>query len=219
MFAILKLLAASLLVSTAAYESTSGRPGASTRVGEVVVRSKTTRATYALYTWIRMAKTGEPVVEEWSAEFNAGRYHRVETPRDRLVADCEAMTGTALRIPTGEVYSGREVAAAACGIDSNPEVALATWDGEFPSPFGKVDRIRLTNEAFIRIYDVNGDGVIVRADILYNTPGARPTLQTLSTDLFPKIPAGDMFSRESLSVSFVPEAYKAGPVGHRWSTP
>jgi hypothetical protein len=53
-------------------------------VAAVVDRTKSTRATYAIYTWIRISRLGQPPHEEWSAEFNSGALHRVETPRDRV---------------------------------------------------------------------------------------------------------------------------------------
>ncbi|HEX4097491.1 MAG TPA: hypothetical protein VHX64_12230, partial [Caulobacteraceae bacterium] len=111
-------------------------------VAAVVDRTKSTRATYAIYTWIRISRPGQPPHEEWSAEFNSGALHRVETPRDRVVANCEARTGSALSLVTGKVRTGPEVAEAACGIDTNFQVDAADWLGRQPSPLGPLDAIR-----------------------------------------------------------------------------
>lgn len=59
------------------------------KVKEVIDRSKATQATYAVYNWNELPRDGQ-LVQEWSAEFHSGDKHRVETLRDRLIADCKA---------------------------------------------------------------------------------------------------------------------------------
>ena len=86
------------------------------KVGEIIARSKLTREMYAVYFWNRIERPGQQPEEEWSAEFNSGDLHRVETPRDRIVADCAASTGTYLSLSTGKVITGPQVAGVACGI-------------------------------------------------------------------------------------------------------
>lgn len=188
------------------------------KVAAVVARTKAVRTTYSLYTWIRIARAGLPAAEEWNSEFNSGALHRVETPRDRVIADCEANTGSALSLATGKITTGPQIAATACGIDTNFPVVSAEWLAQQRSSFGAADVIRITGGPFIRTYVVNADGVIIRSTYQYDAPGHPLVLQTLSTALSPSLPDKAMFTQDSLSRSFVPEAYKAGPVGQKWAT-
>jgi hypothetical protein len=55
---------------------------------KVLEKTKSTRATYSVFFWNRVDPGNRPAFEEWSAEFHMGALHRVETPRDRLIADC-----------------------------------------------------------------------------------------------------------------------------------
>jgi hypothetical protein len=79
-------------------------------VTPIVSRTHTTRATYAVYYWNRITPARGEASEEWSAEFNRGNWHRVETPRDRMIADCAAMKGIDLSLETGQIVSGPAVA-------------------------------------------------------------------------------------------------------------
>ena len=93
----------------------SADQGERAKVEAIIARSKLTRATYAVYFWNKMQHPDQPVVEEWSAEFNADSLHRVETPRDRVIADCAVQKGMHLSLPTGNIVTGPQVAAEACG--------------------------------------------------------------------------------------------------------
>lgn len=212
----IRALASAIVVLTAVAACRDSGAQTPARVTSVVERTKANRTNYALYNWFRMPRAGGPAVEEWAAEFNSGRFHRVETPNARVVADCEAMTGSALSVPTGEITTGRKVAVAVCGINTNFEIASAEWLGQDKSAFGAADIIRLSGGPVIRTYEVDPNGVIVRASYHNDAPGHPVALETLSTDLSAELPAEDMFTDESLSRSYVPEAYKSGPVGHRW---
>ena len=53
---------------------------------EVIDLTRTTSTTYSVYTWNRLTLPGAAPFEEWAAEFHDGHFHRVETPRDRIVA-------------------------------------------------------------------------------------------------------------------------------------
>ena len=81
-------------------------PGDTAKVAAIIARTKLTRTTYAAYFWNRIERAGQAPVEEWSAEFNAGPRHRVETPRDRVVADCAAQSGSAWSIARGDLVVG-----------------------------------------------------------------------------------------------------------------
>lgn len=216
MFRLLRLAAAWAGAAAVATSAGACQAQLPPKVAAVIDRTKTTRASYAVYVWYRITRTGQPPVQEWSAEFNSGRLHRVETPHDRVIADCDAMTGSRLMLVTGKVTTGPEIAATACGIDSNYPVDSAEWLGASDSGLGPADVIRITGGPYIRTYTVNSDGVIVRSSFQSNTPEHPYVLQTVSTELSPTLPDADMFTGDSLSRSFVPDRYKTGPSGQRW---
>lgn len=65
---------------------------AATSSGEAektIALTRETRATYSVFFWNVITRPGSPAQAEWSAEFHKGALHRVETPRDRIVANCE----------------------------------------------------------------------------------------------------------------------------------
>lgn len=181
------------------------------KVQAVIERTKNTRATYALYSRFRLPQQGGPDQEALAGEFNDGVHHRVETPRNRSVADCAAKTATNLWIETGKTFTGPEQAELACGIDTNPVLTSAEWWGRFPSPYGPVDRIRLTSAEVIRTYDVNPDGVIVHEIIARNAPGRPVVIETTTLELTRNLPPGDIFSEASLNRSVLPDKYKPAP--------
>jgi hypothetical protein len=90
-----------------------------TEVAGIIALTRETQSTYAAYFWNKITREGEEPIGEWSAEFHSGHMHRVETPRERIIADCKTMTGTYLSVETGERIRGTKVANAACGINTN----------------------------------------------------------------------------------------------------
>src|SRR5689334_4133599 len=184
--------------------------GVSDGVEKVINRSATTHATYSLYIWNRIA-TKSRLVEEWSAEFHSGSMHRVETPRDRVVADCKAGTGSHLTLATGLISSGPEWARAACGINTNKPLLAARWQGVFQTPFGKVDRIQLTDSDNIRTYDVREDGVLIGTTYARNSPDAPILLTANASDIQSIIPDEAIFDQASLARSYVLEKFKVPP--------
>ena len=181
------------------------------RVLAVIKRTKTTRATYAIYTWIWLKRGDNTPAEEWSAEFNSGVRHRVETPRDRLIADCEALNGTAVSLPSGETHSGRQVADAACGIDTVRAVDSAQWLGTVSTPCGKADRVRLISAELVRTYDITADGIIAATTYARNVDGEPPILVTKATTCSSELPLGSLFDQPSLQQSYVPAKFKLAP--------
>jgi hypothetical protein len=180
------------------------------KVKAVVERSKTTRQTYAAYSWNKVAVEGDPV-EEWGAEFQSDGMHRVETPRDRVVANCEAMTGFALSLVTGKTVKGPSVARAACGINTNKTFTGAEWQGIVRTPFGEADRVRLVDRRDVRTYDVTPAGVIVRTTYAANKPGEPVFLNSEAVALLSALPAEDIFTEASLARSYVPDRFKTAP--------
>lgn len=182
-------------------------------VAPIVSRTHTTRATYAVYYWNRITPARGEASEEWSAEFNRGNWHRVETPRDRMIADCAAMKGIDLSLETGQIVSGPAVAKAACGINANRPIRTSEYLGRLDGKLGEFDRVRLTDAGDVRTYDVSSDGVILGVTYANVDKPENVTLTMASTGLDHALPDGDMFSPESLGRSVVPERFKAAPKG------
>lgn len=181
------------------------------RAQAVIDRSKGTRETYALYDWETVSRPGQPVAQHWSAEFNEGALHRVETPEVRAVANCETGAGSSLLVALDRRDSAPDMARTACGISTKTALVDQKWLGEVDTPFGRADRIQLTDAQLIRTYDVTKQGVIVRSEFHLRGPGEPEVLSSRAVAVLPELPAGGLFDDASLEQSFVPDAYKAAP--------
>lgn len=201
----LVLLAISAAASAASYSPVEQK------AGEVIQRTKTTRATYAVYNWNRIEIPGHPSTEEWSAEFHSGSLHRVETPRDRVVADCQSGTGSALSLMTGQIKSGPEVALYACGINTAKPIVSARWVGKISTHFGSADRIEIVDRDNIRTYDVSDQGVILDTEYRANNALRPVVLEDYAVAVQPMLPDTNMFDEASLGKSFVPDKFKHSP--------
>ncbi len=177
----------------------------------VIEATRETRADYSVFTWNWITPNATDPVEEWAAEFNHGALHRVETPRDRLVADCEAMTGSHMSLETGKIREGREVAQAACGVDSNVSIVAASATGPFESEWGPVRQLLINDSRFERTYVVADNGAIVAQAIVDETN--TPRLVMRATAMTRTSPS-DIYSVASLSRSAVPVEYRSAP---HWS--
>ena len=180
------------------------------RAQAAVDRSRTPTADYSVFTWNEANTPDRGQVSEWGAEFHRGQLHRVETPLNRLIADCGKQTGTWLNVQTGERISSPRVAKAACGVNANATVSSTRFLGEMRGRFGLVDRVELTDKDGIRTYDIDRAGAIV-AGTITGIDGTH-YLRAVATALLPRAD-DDIFSEQSLSRSAVPERYKAKPVG------
>lgn len=201
-------LAAALVLSMPAG---AAAPDDAARAKAVIQRTKTTKATYAVYTWNIIRLKGAEPVEEWAAEFNSGNLHRVETPRDRLVANCRRLDGAHRSLVDGTVKTGRAVANNACGIAYDDAIRQVSWLGRFPSPWGEVDRVRLVGLGLIRTYDVNKAGVIVSSTIASEDKPDKALLEMRTVALERRLPAGRIFTRASLAKSVVPAKFSQPP--------
>lgn len=181
------------------------------KVGAIIARSKLTQATYAIYFWNRIEHPGQQPVEEWSAEFNSGNLHRVETPRDRVIADCQAPTGTYLSLATGQVITGAQVAGVACGINTNFQFLKMESLGRVTSRFGDADRVRLTDANNIRTYDISDDGIILRTVFQTNDARHLTVLIVETVEILNRLPNPSMFDESSLKESFVPNRFREAP--------
>ena len=176
----------------------------------VVERTKTTDATYAVYTRDFVSIAGKEPYEAWGAEFHSGDQHRVDNMVARVVANCRNRTGVMVILATGERTEGAKVANAACGINSNFPLQGAAWIGEIETPFGKAERIRMTDEHNIRTYDILSNGALLRAVYAENTPSQHIQVRQETLAVSNRLPDGDIFSAESLSNSVVADRYKLG---------
>lgn len=196
-------------ICAAASPETSSKDG--DRALSVLTRTKTTRATYSLYSWNRITPPDRPSTEEWSAEFNDGPLHRVETPRDRLVANCVEKSGTAYHVATTQTFSGSGVAGAACGIDTNTPIISIRYIGHVVDRAGEADRVEVTDAQRIRTYDVTSDGILIRTIYALNTPNKPVVLEVETAALVRTLPPRNIFDVASLTESVVPDAYRKPP--------
>ncbi len=167
--------------------------------------TRETRETYSLVTWNRVTRRDGTVTEEWSAEFHDGIHHRVETPRDRIVADCATMTGTYVQMGSAKMITGATVARAACGIQANSVIQSARVAGKRKTRFGPTTHLVVVDADNIRTYDVDANGVLLGATISDRDGSLRLVSRAVSftADVPP-----DIFSIESLGKSAVPERFR-----------
>jgi hypothetical protein len=192
-------------------DALSGKAELTGKVKEVVDRTHTIRTTYALYyTNLSVDRQGVATTR-WVAEFNDGVHHRVETATIRLVAECQAMTGGESVDDGSQPLMGAAAAKAACGIDANIPITDFAYLGVADTPWGRADRIRLSNDELSRIYEVNKDGVIVGENWYGATKGHPAVLKMSVLALAPNLPSPAMFDAGSLQTTFTPEQYKVAP--------
>jgi hypothetical protein len=196
-------IAASVFASTACAQY-SVEPSAM----QIIEKTRTTRATYSVFNWNVITPPGSDPVEEWSAEFHKGTLHRVETPRDRLVANCEEMTGTHLNVANGEIIERPEIARAACGVQANSRILSAEFVGQEDSRFGTIDRIELRDPQNVRTYAIAANGAIVGSTI--ELKDGAVLLDSKAVAMLDTTPQ-DIFTVESLSKSAVPKEFRAAP--------
>ena len=174
-----------------------------------IERSRTTNATYSVYNWNRITIPGAEPIEEWSAEFHDGTLYRVETPRNRLIADCAAGIGTHVNLASGERTRNQAVARAACGVQANSRVLSASFDGRTTGEYGNVDHVTIRDPENVRTYEIATNGAIVGATIQAGDGTVR--LRSRAIALKDTV-AVDIFSEESLATSAVPDALRRPPI-------
>ena len=204
-------VAATIVLAAFSTPAMAETPGDTAKIAAIIARTKLTQTTYAAYFWNRIERAGQAPVEEWSAEFNAGPRHRVETPRDRVVADCAAQSGSAWSIARGDLIVGAGVAAAACGINTNVAFLKVEYLGRVESRFGQADRVRVTDANTIRTYDVADSGILLRTVYQTNSPQPQTLLVCEAVAVFDRLPDAAMFDDSFLLKSFVPERFKLAP--------
>ena len=191
--------------------STEVIPSETDKVDKVIQRTKVVSTTYAVYFWNHGRSPSLAASDEWSAEFHSGSQHRVETPRDRVIADCKAGTGAYLNVASGQIIRGAQVAAAACGINTARRIVSTKWMGRVQTGMGSADRVQITDTSNVRTYDISKDGIIL-ASVYALVDSPQPIiLRTWALAIRPNLPDKNMFDEASLQRSFVPERYKIAP--------
>ncbi|MBU7580352.1 MAG: hypothetical protein KAF27_07750 [Porphyrobacter sp.] len=174
----------------------------------ILERTKTTGGTFTIHYWNSVTIPGETAFEEASAEFHQGDLHRVETPRDRVVADCRAQTGAHLFVAAGEVVEGPMVATYACGISTHTPILSLERLPDTVTKFGPAQRVRVTDARFIRDYTVLANGALVHTVFSENSPEQRVHIVAEAFFLEEAIPAGMAFDKASLATPFLPQGIR-----------
>lgn len=194
--------------------STGCAQEADPRVTAIIESTRNTVATYALYSWSRMTPPDGKAVEEWAAEFHSGNRHRVETPRDRIVADCSTGEGTHFNVVIGQTQTAPWIAQAACGINANKVIEDSRIIGSGDGRFGPTMRIEVIDADAVRTYDVRADGVLVAATISDKPPTSTARLTSAAVLVAEELPTDDIFSVGSLNNSVVPAKFKQAPTSN-----
>lgn len=177
------------------------------RVEAALALSRETKATYSLYS-INRITLDDKTIEEWAAEFHSEDMHRVETPRDRIIADCRAGAGTALNLATGQRSSGPQYAKAACGVNANIPILSSRFLGKIKTKFGTAEKIEITDKYQIRGYSILSNGVLAEATITVLGPPKKLKLTNCPILVTKQLPERDIFSIASLDKSVVPVSIK-----------
>lgn len=170
----------------------------------VLERTKTTRATYTIHIWNRVTNPGKPAFEEASVEFHKGDLHRIETPRDRVVADCRAKTGAHLSVETGEITEGPEIAAFACGINTNFPILSIEILPNAETKFGVAQRVRVADKQNIREYSILENGALAKTTYTENRIAGQVLVVAEATLIENSVSEHVMFDKASLGRRYLP---------------
>jgi hypothetical protein len=171
----------------------------------VIARTKHPAHDYSLFQWTNVTTGDGRLYSFWAAEFHQGSLHRVETPMDRIVADCAAMTGTHYSEVTGETTTGRAAAETACGIDMTGAEG-AEYLGRRESDYGILDAIEIARDGQRRTYWISPEGVIIRSQFARAGEATSWVLRNWAIRLELASPNAEMFTASSLTKTYVPAA-------------
>ncbi len=202
---IVAMLAAVCSFGAAAWQS---RAEASVDAQALIALTRETRATYMVVSSNLVFRPDGTTVREWSAEFHDGILHRVETPRDRIVADCEAMTGIHLNVATVQIDEEPWVARAACGVQANSTMLSARLGGVRQTRFGPATHLVIIDGTDIRTYDVAPDGALIGATITGRDGKKKLVMRAI---YYASKVADGIFSATSLGRSAVPAHLQEQP--------
>ena len=175
---------------------------------QLIKFTRQTKATYSAFSWNVITQPDGDLIEEWAAEFHSGSLHRVETPRERVIADCAAMTGTYLDLASGEIVSGERIAKIACGIADHLGIASAKMLPAANGRYGPVRRLAVEDGSTVRTYSIDARGLIVAEQIALPDGHVSLVMQVVAVK---KTVSPRIFTVASLQRSAVPARYKVKP--------
>jgi hypothetical protein len=172
---------------------------------QVILRTRSTHATYFVVTANEIHRD-DGTIHEFAAEFNQGDFHRVETPRDRIVANCRTGWSAHLNLASGKISHGDQISGSVCGIDPTAIVEDRAITGSRQSQFGLLQQLRIVRVDGTRNYEVAPNGAIVGETLADVTGKVRLVERAIL--LSDHLPAADIFSEASLARSVVSDQLK-----------
>ena len=188
----------------------AARPVLDPKAEEVIARSRTTPKTYTIFWRIHYSQgSGGSPEYSWSATFRKGPLVRIEDNRWRAIADCAAGRGTRFYVSFGrnDYESGKKIAQAYCGIDTDRKIRSTRWLRQKPSKFGLLDEVEIVDEDGTFIYQVAPDGELVGVTTSWR--GSKDLVVAEPMSIEYGLPTGDLFSRMSLAKSHVPKTVQS----------
>lgn len=175
-------------------------------------RTRTTTSTYAAYEWGGAVNEDGSTEEHWTAEFHSGDWHRMEAPKMRVVANCRTHVGFFYDVTKNETTDAPNAYRGACRIYASPDVASTVRLPTVESAFGRLDRIQITDQEFVREYAITSRGVIMASDWNAKSGLKVPCIRSRTFAVLGILPKGAIFSRESLALQVTPPQYVVRPV-------
>lgn len=192
-----------LLVLAPLSQSEASTPAFDPKAEEVILRTRSSAATYTIHWRSYGVHGGTKSDYSWSATFRQGNLLRYEKRDVRVVADCAS--GVATRyyetIGRNNYSSGAKIAKAYCGIGSELGIVSSRYLGQTESKFGLLDKVRIADRDGVHVYLVASGGEIL--GVSSNYQGSKYTVIAEPTSFERSLPAGDLFSRKSLTSSKV----------------
>ena len=180
---------------------------------QVVERTRTTTATYAVYLWGGSIDRAGKIEDHWSAEFHAGDWHRMEGPDSRVVANCRTRIGYVYDVKTGMTAAAPNAYRGACGIFDPGNVTSTERLSGFGDKQRSLDFVILSDPNFVRRYVIDNRGAILESLWSAADGTTRPCIWTKALADEDTLPSTNMFTDASLTQSFVPAKYLVRPTG------
>lgn len=174
----------------------------------VVGRTRTTSATYATYSRVFALTDDGDADNGWAAEFHSGDWHRNESAKFRVIANCRTHVGYAFDVESQQLQKAPDIYKGACGIVDAPDVIATDRLAPVTGKYGRLDVVRITDTRFTRFYAIDAHGVIVRSIWSAKNGSPAPCFQIEPNAIMNVLPAGNIFSVASLKDSVVPTRYR-----------
>jgi hypothetical protein len=205
----MSLALAALFALTPLSQSQASTPALDPKAQEIILRTRSSNGTYTIYWRTYGGEDGAKTDFAWGATFRRGPLLRYESRDKRVVADCAARTATRYydSIGRNEYSSGLKIAKSYCGIDSELGILSSQYLGQVESKFGLLDKIRVADREAVHVYSVTSGGEIV--GVASNYQGSKYTIIAEPMSFDQSVPAGDLFTRKSLTSSKVSKALQS----------